>query len=165
MRFVFLLALFVAACVGTPVATNPYPADTRTVFAGEHALELIRQCSRPSPGPVEGTWTPSPDQLDALEARLPALFDQQLLVQWPHAHATATDYYRQYGGLIIDGRRLIYVNGFHKHLAKGRIARDSSRTWRDYPVQVCDGGPIVFGAEYDPATREFSHFEFNGAID
>jgi len=29
---------------------------------------------------------------------------------------------------------------------------------------ICDGGPIMFGAEYDTETREFRSFAFNGAI-
>jgi hypothetical protein len=34
--------------------------------------------------------------------------------------------------------------------------------WHRQVVGVCDGGPAFFGVEYDPATKRFSHFEFNG---
>jgi hypothetical protein len=34
--------------------------------------------------------------------------------------------------------------------------------WRRQIVAVCDGGPQFFGVEYDPDTKTFSHFEFNG---
>ena len=27
---------------------------------------------------------------------------------------------------------------------------------------VCDGGPAFFGVEYDPKTKTFTHFAFNG---
>jgi hypothetical protein len=76
----------------------------------------------------------------------------------------AADYFRQYGGLIIDGQRIIYVNGFHRLLTEGERRWDRhnpSLTWRDVAVRVCDGGPIVFGVEYNPRSGEFSNFAFN----
>ena len=36
--------------------------------------------------------------------------------------------------------------------------------WRTQATQICDGGTITFGVEYDPATGQFSNFAFNGSI-
>jgi hypothetical protein len=35
--------------------------------------------------------------------------------------------------------------------------------WTKEAVNICDGGPINFGAEYDLHSHTFSHIAFNGA--
>jgi len=65
-------------------------------------------------------------------------------------------------GFVIGGRRVIYVNGVHEDMIERNM--DPSYDWRTRPVMICDGGPITFGVEYDPATRQFANFSFNGSI-
>jgi hypothetical protein len=176
--------VLLTSCASTPAAT-PFPPGTRAVFPGEHAQELVHQCSRVSPGPVEDTWTPDDAQLDALEAKLPALFKRELGKILPGERARPEDYYRQYGGLVIRGKRVIYVNGFYKGLLNDdgphvdpvddglphspavmerlRLAR-IHHTWADSAMRVCDSGAIVFGVEYDPETGAFANFAFNLVI-
>lgn len=156
----YFVLIFGAALATTvaDVASGQYSESTRTVFAGERSRELIPQCSRLSPGPVEDTWTPSESELNALEVALPSLLERQLLTRWPEDGIRALDYYRQYGGLVIAGRRIIYVHGVHKHIVE--LPSDPS-TWRQNAMRVCDGGPMAFGTEYNPQTREFSNFVFN----
>jgi hypothetical protein len=150
------LAFSVAACTQPAAPQSPFPPDTRAVFAGERARELVNQCSRREPGPVDGTWTPSDAQLDALESRLPHLFEERPNRNWPKQSPPVLDYYRQYGGLLVGGRRIIYVNAFRPDMLGGEP------TWREAPVMICDGGATVFGVEYDPATGAFAEFSFNG---
>lgn len=69
-------------------------------------------------------------------------------------------YYRQIAGYIVGGRRIIYVNGIDEVLIRERP--NPMFDWRRDPVMICDGGAITFGVEYDPATRQFSNFAFNG---
>ncbi|HEV7692414.1 MAG TPA: hypothetical protein VGO52_16370 [Hyphomonadaceae bacterium] len=138
------------------------------MFAGERARTLVDQCSRPEPGPVEGTWTPGAREIGELEAGLRAAFEAALLRQWPEDKVQPLDYYRQYGGLVIGGRQVVYVGGFHRSLVESepQTNRDGSRfDWRAQSIGVCDGGPIVFGVEYDVEARTFRNFFFNGAID
>lgn len=158
-----------AACAPAP-ATAPSPAwrfapETRTVLGGEEALLLARQCSRVSPGPVEGQWTPSAEQREAMERALGGLLTERLAQAGQET--PPTEYYRQATGFIIGGRRVIYVNGLHRDIVERDpivTPRDPNRTWRDYPILICDGGRITFGVEYDPATHELSNFAFNGSI-
>jgi len=51
------------------------------------------------------------------------------------------------------------VNGVDKNAIQGP---DSNSDWRTQAVQICDGGPITFGVEYDPGSGQFSNFAFNG---
>ena len=65
-----------------------------------------------------------------------------------------TQFYRQYLGIVIKGRRMIYLNAF------GFPGGDPQ--WRKRFVRICDGGGSVWGALYDPLTGEFSDLEING---
>ncbi len=130
--------------VAATTAVNP---NWGVIFPAERAAALTRQCSRSAPRP-EGAWLPTLDDIARLEPGLTrALADAQVQ---PGA------YYRQYGGLIVGGRRIIYVNGVRNAVAGG--------DWRDAPISICDGGALAFGVEYDPASGAFSHFEFNGHL-
>ena len=171
-RLLFALALAAAACSPAPSGDAPshptargsssssgggaFASNTSVIFAGDKALELTEPCSRPPPA-HEGTWTPSEAEIAAMEPALAALVDEQLRAQWPNADdMSVADYHRQYGGLIVDGRRIIYVNGF-------RLGQyDDLEAWRSFPHTICDGGPIMFGVEYDPASQQFENFAFNG---
>jgi hypothetical protein len=60
---------------------------------------------------------------------------------------------RQYLGLVIDGDRKIYVNGF---------CDDMGRNWYAEYVAVDDGGDCFFGGMYNVDTAELEYFSFNG---
>jgi len=161
-----LLALSVLGCASAPEPQSPFPADTRSLFPGEHALELVSQCSRAEPSPIEGTWTPDEAVLDQFDAALPAIFDAQHQRDWQSLDLSIANYHRQYGGLVIGGRRIVYVNAFRSSLLNSSpmTPRDPTRTWRNYPMRLCDGGPSAFGAQYNPDTGQISNFQFDGSL-
>lgn len=168
-RWLFAALAVLAACSAAPAsaprAPSPFPPATHTILTGAEALRLSHQCSRPSPGPVSAQWTPSEADIQTLEPNLAVI----LRLHLAHAGVTtsATDYYRQYAGFVVRGRRMIYVNGFDASVvADSPIVthRPSDKTWREAAVSICDGGPITFGIEFDPASGEFTRFAFNGAI-
>ena len=73
-------------------------------------------------------------------------------------------YRRQYAGLeLVTGERIIYVNAFEPGELHewAELGRDSS-AWRREPLIVCDGWRGFWGVEYDPASRRFRRFSFNG---
>ena len=74
------------------------------------------------------------------------------------------DYYRQYAGFIIHGRRVIYVNGIERSTVDDHPNPDHPFNWRTQATGICDGGVVTFGAEFDVETHQVSHFAFNGAI-
>jgi hypothetical protein len=172
MKHLFVAALIsgAAACAQTtaPPASDAvqeqvarlWTPDTRTVLNGDAALGLTQQCSRISPGPVESTWTPTPAQLDALEDELILLLSRQL--EAAGISPSPGDYYRQYAGFVIEGRQIIYVNGVGASAIEVEPIPYHPFDWQTQATQICDGGPITFGVEYDVGTRQFSHFSFNG---
>jgi hypothetical protein len=172
MFVALLIAVSSSACAPTPAppassaiqeqVAELWTADTRTVLTGEPAQALTRQCSRISPGPVEGEWTPSESEIAAMEDRLILIVAREL-----EAHGESPspgDYYRQVAGFVIDGRRMIYVNGVDESAIQREPNPEHPFDWRTQAALICDGGPITFGVEYDPATGQFSNFAFNGSV-
>ena len=150
------LAALAAAC--TPANTRPGATVPTAIKAGQSwvvtrpviATQVLDTCSRPSPGQVPGRvtgyWAPSRADIEQLEARLPSLE-----AQVPHV----VDFNRQYVGIEMEGRRLIYVNAFslpdHSEIDPSREA-----------IRVCDGGAGFWGAVFDPASGTFFDVQFNG---
>jgi hypothetical protein len=133
------------------------------VLPAETAGGLAPQCSRRAPSP-DSTWTPDPNTIAQLEAVLPAALNQALLRRkpTPPERFKTTDYYRQYGGFVVGGSKIIYINGFHRDsLDMFQDFPTQALFWRTIPAGACDGGAFFFGAEYDPATRRLSAITFN----
>jgi hypothetical protein len=134
------------------------------ILSADKSKALLNQCSRGTPQHVTGIWTPADVQIRELERRLPAALALKAQEHGPRYTQTTT-FRRQYAGLIVGNRRVIYVNAFP--LDVGNPAKDGTPAarafdWHREPVIVCDGGPAFFGLEYDPQQRTFSNFEFNG---
>jgi hypothetical protein len=113
------------------------------------------------PWPIESTWRPDGNLIPRLERRLaPAL--QAALDRTPEGRYPkpgVAGFYRQYIGLVVGGRRIIYINGAHEKILRSARQPDE---WKTVAWNGCDGGLLFFGAEYDPATGEVSNIIFNG---
>jgi len=157
-RAVLPLALAALAAACTPANTRPGASVPTAVKTGQSwvvtrpvvAAQVLDTCSRSSPGRepgrVTGYWAPSRQQVEQLEAQLPSLEAQV---------PKAADFDRQYVGIEMDGRQLIYLNAFHlPDDADIDPARDA--------IRVCDGGAQFWGALFDPASGSFSDVQFNG---
>jgi hypothetical protein len=131
---------------------------------------VLEQCTRRVRNGITSYWRPDTIDIRKLEEDLPAIL-AGIAKRSGRESFDADEYYRQYAGIVVSGRRLIYVNGFHKghvhpHLlladtADPRIVRSDSAAWREDPVNVCDGGSLFFGVEYDAARRRFGRIEYN----
>jgi hypothetical protein len=114
---------------------------------------------------VQGTWLPTSSTIAEFEQKLPAAleakFDQTVgATRTPFQH-----YYLQYGGLIVDGKRIVYANAFdQRHLelpARLKPPRPEP-DWQHVAVNVCDGWTMFFGAEYDVESKRVQNLTFNG---
>ena len=101
-----------------------------------------------------GYWTPEAAQIVALEAGLPAY----LGTFWTEPAAGLADdlsgYTRQYAGLVIDGRALIYVNAFCQN------PRDDD-LWRSTALFNSGGGACYVQLFYEPATGRYYDLRIN----
>ncbi|MCS4234312.1 hypothetical protein ACTUVK_003251 [Stenotrophomonas rhizophila] len=153
------LAALVAAC--TPANTRPGASVPTAVKTGQSwvvtrpivAAQVLDTCSRDSPGReagrVTGYWAPSRKEVEQLEAALPTLEAQV---------PKAVDFDRQYVGIEMNGRKLIYLNAFH-------LPDDADIDPAREAIRVCDGGRQFWGAVFDPASAQFTDVRFNGALD
>lgn len=131
-----------------------------TILVGKAARLLFRPCSRDAPAHVSGYWTPSAADIRQLEADAPGF----LKTQHSPVPGLMTRDHRQYAGFLRGGHRLIYVSGFPDYVladSNSRASRAERRWWQYHAVVICDGGPDVYGMEYDPQTRQFAHLAFN----
>jgi len=161
----FLIAAAILAI--SQASTARFNPEWSVVFPAERVATLVKQCSRPVPGPIETGWLPEPEMIRQFDIALVPVFREaanKAGIEGARPGAPS-EYYRQYGGIVVDGRRLIYVNGFNASMlelgAKLRPPRPAT-DWRAVAIDVCDGWTGYFGAEYDPATRTVQNFHFNG---
>lgn len=128
----------------------------RSVVLPESAAQQITQpCSRPGPPKFDGTWRPTKADIDAMESRLTRISRLRSKSGIIGARIEHPDrYYRQYVGIIVGKRKLIYINAI--------CGDEPPSFWRERPVMVCDGGGCSWGVVYDIVSGEFSHLELNG---
>lgn len=157
-RAVLPLALAALAAACRPANTRPGASVPTAIKTGQSwvvtrpivAAQVLDTCSRDSPGRetgrVTGYWAPSRKDVEQLEAALPTLEAQV---------PKAADFDRQYVGIEMNARKLIYLNAFHlPDDADIDPARDA--------IRVCDGGAQFWGAVFDPGSGSFSDVQFNG---
>jgi hypothetical protein len=104
--------------------------------------------------PIE-YWTPSEQDVIAIENGLVAYLEQnaeRFYVRDIPVWERLDDYNRQYVGVIIDNRRIVYANYFC----------DSVVDWEKEFVIVMDGGDCFFQFQFDVDTAEFFELQVNG---
>ncbi|MCO6512674.1 MAG: hypothetical protein J5I65_17970 [Aridibacter famidurans] len=168
--FSLTIALLVAACTTWSTSSSidasptPYPKRERTtVLKGEQAEALLEQCSRPAPSKIEGTWLPSDAEIAEMESRLNEI--RKLKVSYLPEIAKELkieESHLQYAGIIVEGRKLIYINAFPIGYSD-TLKNITDIDWRQHAVEVCDGGSAFWGVEYDPAKKEFFNLHVNGS--
>jgi hypothetical protein len=156
-----LAGLVVIASVVTAMAAPAWVPADGTIFPPEKAASLTHQCSRQVPTGITGVWLPQAEQIADLERRLPEVLDKEIHRTDLHG-PRMPDYLRQYGGLVVGGRKIIYVNGFSADEMNPGDGLVRKTDWHSGAIFVCDGYINYFGAEYDPQTRDFAHVVFNG---
>lgn len=152
-RMLVLPALLTAGCG----CAARLPGDA-TILTGAAVPQMLQQCSRGAPSAGEASWQPAASHILALEALLPGALDVRRYsgdLDWTKA---PQGWRRQYVGIVRDGRRFIYGNFFPRRDDLGTLE------WRSQAVQVCDGGPVYFGVEYDVERGVFTQLDFNGAL-
>lgn len=114
------------------------------IVPARSAPDLIRQCVRGSIAGVDGYWRPTRARVLELEARLPQFIDERT------GYEPLDSYARQYGGVVISGRGLIYV-GLWSGVSRERLQREV--------ITRCDGGVSVRGLVFDIETNLFSEVQ------
>ncbi|MBS0179127.1 MAG: hypothetical protein JSR20_10250 [Nitrospira sp.] len=184
LKIAYFLASFLFLS-GTPCSATE-PSTPFTVLEGRHAQQLAQPCSRAKPPAFQDTWQPSEEEIKELEERLSLLqhLKSSLCCHRDGRIKSVHAYYRQYVGIVVDGRKLIYINAFEirslsEDHANGEVLcrefqphrsdcirnfDQAHERWRQEPITACDGGDSFWGAIYNPQSKDFSDLAFNGAI-
>jgi hypothetical protein len=129
--------------------------DRSVILPESAAAELLtKTCSRPGPPKFETTWNPTLEDVQTMESQFVSLESLALKNKFGQMRRPKS-YYRQYVGIIVGGRKLIYINAFCN------VDKKPPADWRDKPVMNCDGG-CDWGAVYDTLSRNFSDLQING---
>ena len=105
----------------------------------------------PGGGPF---WTPTLDQVEALESLLP----DYLRLHPPRDDRPIErvfDYGRQYYGVTRNGQSVIYVNAFCH-------PEGFAPQWKKDIIVVKDGGSCYFQGYFDPLKKQFVGLRYNG---
>ena len=136
--------------------------DKYVLFDSSYAPSILRQCSRSVPE-IEGVWNPSPSDVKSLESNLEQISKLKstdcclLDAQIPNP----SYYCRQYVGIIVKGRKVIYINAFVPLMGTNLRTSDPNY-WRKNVIVICDGGESVWGCEYDVQNNCFYNLSING---
>jgi hypothetical protein len=116
---------------------------------------LLRQCSRETPANVSQFWNPSSEQIQKLEFLLPK-YVRDGAGRKPSIK-DGLEYHRQYVGIVVNGKRLIYGN-FYPASVSDYFDEKST------PVIVCDGGASYWGIVFEPESSVFLDLQINGPV-
>ena len=125
--------------------------DPRSVLLPESAVKQVKHlCSRESPK-IDGVWTPSTIVLGTMESRIEKVSELE------STHGRIKDprhSYRQYVGILIEGKRYIYING---------MCERPRGNWDKRLQDVCDGGSCFWSVLYNVESGSFSNLQTNGS--
>jgi hypothetical protein len=123
------------------------------VLGSETLHNVLKQCSRPTPDSNK-SWIPSESDIAFLETSLDKLHNLKAkgcCIRGARV-VSPRNFYRQYFGLLVSQRSLIYINAFSWAPEK----------WKIEAVSICDGGELNWGVLFDPKTGRFLNLAFNG---
>jgi hypothetical protein len=133
-----------------------------TFILPDHAgRSLLKQCSRDTPANVSQFWNPSTQQIQKLESLLPKYLRDGADPR--RSIPSNVEYHRQYVGIVVNGKRLIYGNFYPADVLYPTSVFDHLDE-RSTPVVVCDGGPAFWGVVFDPESNAFLDLRVNGSV-
>jgi hypothetical protein len=133
------------------------------VLDTSQASAMMQQCSRWTPD-IQGNWIPSSSNIQSLEDTLGCV---SRLVSKTCCYSGKSierpkEFLRQYLGIIVNGKKLIYVNAFPLTEFEDYPPGVKPPDWHKVVISICDGGPDVWGVLYDPRDHTFSDLAING---
>lgn len=170
--------LFLSALPGAsttiqiPEKPRPDEPPRGVVLTGQVALDAAQGfCWEPG---AFALWQPGPAEIARLEKSFPAFMAG---LKTPSDYQPLHEYYRQYLGIIRDGKKTICVNLFHHSFVQDslerphlnpkiqKIVQEGGRAedfWKHEPIVVMDGGAYYFTVHFDEETGTFLWVSFNG---
>lgn len=118
-------------------------------------LGVLEHCGLSDLSAVQGSWDVTAS--DIRRAQPHVMRGLAVALDSTSLRGREAEYILQYFGIVLQGRRVILINGFH-HLV---TRTESSRRWKTEPVSSCDVGPAAFQADFDVVTGHLSDIRFD----
>ncbi len=154
--FFLLASSMVHAQSGQLVQTDRF---TGVIFSGENynSPEMLKNLGYAVGEDVIGVWTPTNDDVLALETALVTALQAMSRWEAPEILASLRQYLRQYLGVVVKGQRLILAN-FDRcsQLEDGQLEASF------IPFLPEDGGSCFLEVLFDPATQTFPRIYIHG---
>jgi hypothetical protein len=99
-----------------------------------------------------GEWEPTAQQVGELQQILQPYVNEQAIA-WREQLPPWERYTIQYQGQLLDGKKVIFVNAL--------CSKPPSQAAKEL-VYTFDGGACYFRLHWDPASKAFTKFSFNG---
>jgi hypothetical protein len=154
-RVLFTVLLCGVVFVSLAGCTTAPSTDTWAVISERRAEETGIGTWLSSGAAVEGYWTPAKADILLLEEKLPSFLQEnsQSFRREPPVWEQLDSYKRQYAGLVLNGRNIIYGNFF---------CSDVGADWKKEWIFVMDGGDCFFQLQFDTVSSTFSGLMVNG---
>lgn len=145
-----------------PSTATPFVPEWGAILPAIEGFKVARPCSRRRPDKIMDVWTPDRDVIARFDRELAPLV-QGALERSPLPRKltwSSGSYYRQYAGLVIDNRRVVYANAFVPLPSPGRPS-GAPDSWELQLLNACDGAERFFGAEFDVESGRVRYLAFN----
>lgn len=123
---------------------DKFTPEYSTIILSNKGQKLLNQCSRPTPEKIESFFDLTTIDVQKLENCFKRILDLKSKgCCMPGKKITKLkDYIFQYTGLVINGKKYIYINA-------AEIEKNDLTTfyndWKTEPIVVCDGGESFWG--------------------
>lgn len=145
------LILLITACSPRNTQGENWVIFTETQARATGVAEWFAKPNEPT-----DYWTPAEKQILIIESKTPSFLRETsnaFVFSEPPPWERLDEYKRQYIGIIIAERKIIYANFF---------CNSFETDWRKEFVFVLDGGNCFFQFMYDLNTGEFFNLQING---
>ena len=163
-RSIPFILIFIVSSVFADCQSPVFKPSFSVAFDSVYGPALLGQCSRCVPKGINGFWTTTSTDMQALEnyfRNIDSLTTKEQQCGVINASISRLERYAfQYIGVMINGRRFIYINAF-----PANEVEDLKKNHADpskYPLIMRDGGDYYWGALFDIETNQFSDLAFNG---
>ena len=149
-----ILLQAISAC--SPSAQN-VEGEKWVAFSQKKAEELNIAEWYIEPGTSLKYWSPTESDINALESGLASYLQEKsdrFFTEDVPVWERLDQYNRQYAGMVIEGKNIIYANYF---------CNSMGLDWRNEFVTVMDGGDCFFQFMYDVGAGEFFDLQVNGS--
>jgi len=162
-HILFTILLFTLFVSGVNSQKTIAPASS-VIVDTSIGKKILHQCSRDNPGMVDSFWMPTKSNIDILEKNFNNILGIKSTGCCINGKQvdSSKNFACQYLGVVIKGKRYIYINAFVIEMLDHykRNFKDLTKA----PIVICDGGSSFWGALFNIDTKEFSDLNFNGFI-